>query len=53
MSGAVRNLSDLHPECRGAWQKGLTDYPIKEHIRDCEKCLQRWRRIFTPMLVPK
>lgn len=35
--------SALHPDCRIAWDRGLTDYPIEEHTRDCEKC-QEWQR---------
>ena len=33
----------LHPECKKAWDRGLTDYPHEEHIRDCAECRQ-WNR---------
>ncbi len=33
----------LHPDCRIAWDRGLTNYPTGEHARDCEKC-QQWQR---------
>lgn len=32
--------SILHPECRVAWERGLTDYPPEEHARECKDCLQ-------------
>ncbi|KKM21792.1 hypothetical protein LCGC14_1631830 [marine sediment metagenome] len=33
---------ELHPDCRHAWNRGLTDYPKEEHARDCDKC-QQWQ----------
>lgn len=35
--------AELHPDCRGPWDRGLTNYPKEEHARDCEKC-QQWQR---------
>jgi len=40
---AQSQLSKLHPDCRGPWERGLTSYPVGEHITDCEKCLE-WNR---------
>ena len=33
----------LHPGCKTAWDRGLTNYPHEEHIRDCDRC-QEWNR---------
>lgn len=34
------NLEILHPDCRAPWERGMTNYPLEEHIRDCDKCLE-------------
>lgn len=40
----MNSLEALHPLCRIAWERGITDYPVEEHIRDCDRCQnKRWR----------
>lgn len=40
---SIDKFPELHPDCRGPWEKGMTSYPTGEHIRDCDKC-QEWNR---------
>ena len=43
LNSVQTRLSKLHPDCRGPWERGDTNYPTGEHITDCDKCLE-WNR---------
>ena len=32
-------MSELHPHCATFWREDKTDYPISEHIADCNLCI--------------
>ena len=34
----------MHPDCKIAWDRGLTNYPKGEHESDCDKCYEHRRK---------
>lgn len=43
---------DLHPKCSGPWDRGDTNYPIEEHIRDCDRCQKHNLKLRIMIMVP-